>query len=116
MDALEQNMKKIFLKSWDKLMLESVLHQYHKDQVLFYESHLPYGIFVILSGSVMLVNEDKDGNPIEVSASLFNPIGFDILFAKQKYPFTAVARSDVKALFIPKSSLDLLCRHCSEGE
>lgn len=106
----DQLIKKSFLKVWDKLIEQSVLHQYHKGQVLFYKGHLPYGVFIIMSGQVSLVGSEQDGQDQGLPVLPYNPIGFDVLLSQQHYPFTAIAKSDVKAAFIAKSSLNKLCQ------
>lgn len=107
---MDKPIKDGFLKVWGQLIEQSVLHQYHKGQVLFYKGHLPYGIFIIVSGQVHLVGTEETNPEQGFPALLYNPIGFDLLFSRQCYPFTAIAQSDVKAVFIAKSSLNKLCQ------
>ncbi len=102
----DQVTKKGFFKVWDKLIEQSVLHQYHNGQCLFYEGHLPYGIFIIVSGLVSLVGNESNSQDNSLPIPLYHPVGFDILMSQQHYPFTATAQNDVKAVFIAKSSLD----------
>jgi CRP-like cAMP-binding protein len=109
---IDQVIKDGFLKVWNELIGQSVLYQYHKDQVLFYEGHLPYGIFIIVSGKVNLVCNDRETQEKGSSTPLYHPIGFDILLSQQHYPFTAIAQNDVKAVFIAKSCLRKLCQPC----
>lgn len=106
----EPTTKDGFLKLWDALLKQGVHHQYHKGQVLFYKGHTPYGIFIIVSGKVGLFGSEHMDPNEAFQASLQSPIGLDVILSHQCYPFTAVAQSDVKAVFIAKSSLDEFCK------
>lgn len=100
-----ESLRQSFLKKWDALLKESTLLALKKDQVLFYQGHLPYGVFVVASGEVDLVYENNPGEKETVSAPLNTPIGVDFLYDNVPYPFTAVARGSVVTMFIDKNQL-----------
>lgn len=112
---VESQYNKILVEVWGEFVQGGLLHQYHKDQYLFYQGHQPYGVFVVVSGKVLLVSQDQNGNKIEIAAKPFNPIGFDILNYNSSYPFSAVVCSEACVIFVPKSSLDQLSERTQEG-
>jgi len=103
-------MKDSFIKTWDKLVQESTLLGFKKDQTLFYQGHLPYGVFIIASGKVDFISEDNDGQKEVIGAPLNTPIGIDLHYDNYPYPFTAIARGPVVAFFIHKSSLNKILK------
>lgn len=100
-----RSMEKSFVKIGDELIQEGTLLGFKGGQTLFYQGHLPYGVFVIASGWVDLVFEEKNGLRETFRAPLNTPIGIDLLYDSFPYPFTAIAREPVVAFFIEKNSL-----------
>lgn len=98
-------MKRSFVQTWEALIHESALLEFKGGQTLFYQGHLPYGVFVIASGHVDLIFENKDGKKETIAAPINAPIGIDLLYDSFPYPFTALAREPVVAFFIEKNAL-----------
>lgn len=95
-----------FVGYWSELIRQSTPIDLKKGQALFYEGHLPCGIFVIVSGEVLLFQKgrfEQDGALGKLT--YFQPIGIDLLANGHLYPYTAMASQDAKAYFISKSDL-----------
>lgn len=99
-------MAKNFLSYWEDLVRRSTHLQLKKGQKLFYEGHVPCGVFVIVSGKVSLFKDGKQGEGPVGQLAANQPIGIDLLANEQPYPFTAIADDDdVEAYFVSKSDL-----------
>lgn len=73
---------------------------YRKGQVLFYEGHTPYGLFVIQEGQVRLLRKEV----VDKKTSTHVP-GFAHLVTQTPYCSTCVAETDVKAVFLPRTAI-----------
>jgi len=105
---------------------------FKKGQEIFVEDHRPSGVFCINSGKIKLVKLGNEGK--EKIVRLSGPgdlIGYKAIVSNNTYSATAVALSDVKICFIPKSDFlgmlstngelsfeftQLLCRNISDVE
>jgi len=103
-----------------------------KGQEIFQEGHRPNGVYCINSGKVKLVKLGNEGK--EKIVRLSGPgdlIGYKAIVSNNPYSATAIALSDVKICFIPKSKFldmlhqngelsfeftQLLCRNISQVE
>lgn len=88
---------------WEGLWCKAVPMDFKKGQVLFYRGHLPYGVFVLVSGTVQLMYENASGSKVKARLPEFVPFGLDFVTMNAEYPCTAVAESDINVLFLPKS-------------
>ena len=93
------------LKAWDNLWQAATMMEFKKDQVLFYRGHLPYGVYVLVSGGVKLCYETPTGAQALSHFAEFVPYGLDLIAMDVEYPCTAMAESDAKLLFLPKSMI-----------
>lgn len=94
------------LKShWDRLLQEGQKVSFRKGQVLFYEGHSPYGIFVVKSGKVRFSRGD---HPCTLDHFWQSPrgkvIGVDH-FPETPFCCTCTAVNDCQMLFISKTQL-----------
>jgi len=105
---------------------------YKKGQEIFLEDHRPNGIFCLNSGKVKLVKLGAEGK--EKIVRLSGPgdlVGYKAVISNSTYSATAIALSDVKICYIPKSFFlnmlskdgklsfeftQLLCRNLSDIE
>ncbi|MFY0674315.1 MAG: Crp/Fnr family transcriptional regulator [Bacteroidia bacterium] len=105
---------------------------FKKGQEIFLEGHRPSGVFCINSGKIKLVKLGNEGK--EKIVRLSGPgdlIGYKAIVSNNTYSASAVALSDVKICFIPKTDFlgmlstngelsfeftQLLCRNISEVE
>lgn len=109
-----------------------VCQSFKKGQEVFIEGHRPSGVFCINNGRIKLVKLGNEGK--EKIVRLSGPgdlIGYKAIVSNNTYSATAVALSDVKICFIPKSEFlgmlsengrlsmeftQLLCRNISDIE
>ena len=101
MDANE--IRNDVLKHWGELMQGGDLLEFKKGQTLFYQGHQPYGVYLIVSGEISLIEKDKAGQKNIQKALIGIPIGIDLICYHQAYPFSGVANTEGCAFFIPKS-------------
>lgn len=95
--------------SWLKMIKESTLIDFKQDQVIFYEGHIPYGVFIFVSGHVSL---NSKNHPQKKEAPLNVPIGVDSFFDRSPYSNTALAETPVKAYFICSSIIKKYSESC----
>lgn len=92
---------------WHDLLQGGEELQFKKGQVLFYEGHSPYGIFVIQAGTVQF----KEGETrcaedhFWTAPSGHQVIGAHHFFSETTFCCTAIAATDCRLVFIPKSQL-----------
>lgn len=102
-------MKESFLKKikehWDELLKEGQTLKFGKGQVLFYEGHNPYGLFVIKSGKVRFTKDGKlcRGNHLWLT-SKGDVVGFDSFFDGVPYCCTCTSQ-DCQVVFVSKTQL-----------
>jgi CRP-like cAMP-binding protein len=72
-----------------------------KGQVLFYQGHYPYGIFLIHSGRLEL-RDTLQETVIPCGLGKGTLIGIDLLQTDLPYPYTGIATEDVEASFLDK--------------
>jgi len=109
---------------WSDLIQASQELSFRKGQVLFYEGHIPYGLFVITSGRVDFSSTDRTTSFEEQSWK--SPqglvVGIDAALNGEPSCYTVVAAEDCKTLFLPKSALtthlkmDLFEPHTCQSE
>lgn len=93
------------VNTWKSLWQGAVSMEFKKGQVLFYRGHLPYGVFLLVSGKAKLLYENASGQKTTARFPESVPFGFDFIAMGSAYPCTAVTESDVSVLFLPKSTL-----------
>lgn len=68
--------------------------------MLFYQEHRPYGIFIILEGSVVLLSE-MDSRRV----GKYQMLGLRELIKQLSYPVSAMAKEAVQVIFIHKKEV-----------
>lgn len=81
------------LQPLDKI---SVPQLFRKGQTIFYSGHMPYGLFVLISGEIKLKYDNKQ---IEIISSP-SIIGISAFLKKSPYSATASATSESKIYFL----------------
>lgn len=89
-----------FLELIEKIALDMIPLVYQKGQVLFYEGHVPYGLFVIKKGKVKFIKGHKSPKEIQ---SLTPILGYQHLISETPYCASCLAETEVKAVFLPKT-------------
>lgn len=74
-------------------------HTYGKGQIIFYEGHLPYGIFILTTGDV----EIKYGNSKIERATSPSFLGYSAFINKTVYSATVRATTYCEAYFLSTS-------------
>lgn len=81
---------------------------YKKDQIIFYQGHQPYGLYVIRKGRVLL--RRHEGHEEVLSESMLGPgdyLGLQAFLRDEIYRETAIATDDVELSFFSKSAFRL---------
>lgn len=93
-----------------KLNREKSVHEYQRNQVIFYEGNQPFAIYCIYSGKVKLYKVGRKSEPLVIR--LLGPgeiMGYRALFANEPYAATAEAVETTVICTISKQTLlDLL--------
>lgn len=77
--------------------------KYKKGQIIFREGGMPSGIYYILEGKVKKYKVDNfEKEQIIYVANAGELIGYHAVLSSERYPDSAAALEDCKALFIPK--------------
>ena len=86
--------------------VEERLH-YKKGQMLFYKGHRAYGLYVVRSGKVALL-EKREGSKTAIKRILGpgDIFGERALIHHEPYDFSAMALEDCQIIFYPKSILN----------
>ncbi|MDX1386745.1 MAG: cyclic nucleotide-binding domain-containing protein, partial [bacterium] len=79
---------------------------YKKGQILFYEGHIPYGVYLILSGKLSFSTQDTscpEERPLKIDEG--DLYGLEALIHNAPFCCTATAKTDCVVIFLPKTSL-----------
>ncbi len=95
---------------WSSLRRDGKELKFRKGQILAYEGHIPYGIFVLTSGSLEFSHADHQGeHPCEgqhlVSMSLGQIFAMEQFFSDSPLCCTCRAATDCTVIFISKTQL-----------
>jgi len=74
--------------------------RYAKNQILFYEGHFPYGLYVIHQGVLRLRRARSRLDPIELGSGSI--IGLNLIHNHQPYPGTAQVVDDLMVSFVDR--------------
>ena len=109
---------KRFKDEWKHLLKDGQPFSFKKGQVLFYEGHHPYGLFVLQSGDVKFSKEEEEGFPLEEGdrcqgcmeehspvLSKGRVLGLTPFFEGAPYCCTCTAKEDCRGIFISKTQL-----------
>jgi CRP-like cAMP-binding protein len=89
----------ISLKDLTDLNDIATSHIFKPGQVIFYEGHLPYGLFILLDGTIEMINK-KNCEKINAGAIL----GINSFLNSDFYSGTAKAVTSCKVNFLSKST------------
>ena len=113
---MEERLTSRLARQWEKLLREGQELDFKKGQVLFYEGHAPYGVFVVGSGEVRFKRGERPcaGNHLWSSPS-GKVLGLDHFFDDTPYCCTCLAATDCTMTFISKSQLMAVAPHPSHS-
>ncbi|MFH1016928.1 MAG: cyclic nucleotide-binding domain-containing protein [Pseudomonadota bacterium] len=76
--------------------------EYRKGQVLFYQGHYPYGVFLIHSGRLELLDHQREVLlPFDLGKGML--IGYELLQTEEPYPYTGIVAENLQASFLDKT-------------
>lgn len=86
---------------------------YKKRQVVFYEGHMPHGLFVVCAGSVKVFKSDTKGHQLTTRlAHQGDILGYRALLSKEPYSATAEAMEDSCLAYIDDGKFrEFLAKH-----
>lgn len=95
-----------FLSHWAQVINNSTPVELKKGQIMFYEGHMPCGLYIVTKGLVSLVKESENNEIVKVgSIGLLQPVGLDLLQHNLAYPNTAIVEKQMQGFFISKANL-----------
>jgi CRP-like cAMP-binding protein len=109
-------------QAWETLIGEGKKLAFKKGQVLFYEGHEPYGVFVLEKGAVIYNRKNENGDDIVLSCeddshdkicrehlvqslSKGRVLGLGPFLKDQPFCCTCQANDDCEVIFISKTQL-----------
>lgn len=91
---------------WDDLLKQGQVMTFRKGQVIFYEGHQLYGIFVLQEGDVKFSQREEPA--VDSHRSLFRDedvIGMDLFFNEAPSCCTCTAAKDCRVTLLSKTQL-----------
>lgn len=79
--------------------------RFAKGQILFYQEHEPYGLFVLKKGEVSLLRQKKDARAPTVDKPADKLLGLTHLLTNTPYCSSCRADEEVEVVFFPKGAL-----------
>jgi len=92
-------------KEFDEFKAARINNIYKKRQVVFYEGHMPHGVFIVCRGRVKVYKSDHKGHQLTMRiASPGDLLGYRALVARQPYTATAEALEDASLSYIDETA------------
>jgi CRP-like cAMP-binding protein len=101
-ESINSDIKFFSSESLPVLDESGTLQLFRKGQTIFYSGHVPYGLFILLSGEVELKSDNKKTAVINSNSLL----GLSAFLNKKPYNVTARAISDCRIFFISYSGFE----------
>jgi signal-transduction protein with cAMP-binding, CBS, and nucleotidyltransferase domain len=86
------------LKELPDLTDKTTIHVFKPGQIIYYEGHMPYGLFILLEGKIEILNNGSS-DKLETGAVL----GVNSFLNSQGYSATAKAITECKVSFLSKA-------------
>jgi len=77
-------------------------HNINKNQIICYKGHYPYGIFIAISGEILLEINKRNKEVIKSPVI----VGFNSFKKNYPYTFTSIAFTNVNMLYISKTKFE----------
>lgn len=111
----EDSKTKIALKAFRKYVAP-ILHaeehlNYKSGQVIFYEGHKPYGVYVLKKGRVRLFRRNEEAEKLVRIVVPGHILGVDEVAESQSFAFGARAETDVSVSFFSRSCLKSIVKN-----
>ena len=107
---MEKDFSALSEKQWKQAISKGQALTFHRGQVLFYEGHLPYGVFLIRSGHVELSSCGENCAAESWSTPEGKIFGISHVLSGSPFCCTGTAAVDCEVVFIAKSELEALLR------
>lgn len=92
-------------KEFDEFKAARISNVYKKRQVVFYEGHMPHGVFIVCRGRVKVYKSDHKGHQLTMRiASPGDLLGYRALVARTPYTATAEALEDAALSYIDETA------------
>lgn len=102
----------VLKKSLTQLLEQGQILSFQKGQDLFYAGHIPYGIFVLHSGKIQFLREDKNCHEKhKCPLSQGEVLGLQPMFDGSPYCCTCRAATACRVTFISKTLLSSILKH-----
>ncbi len=100
-------------KEFEAFKASRISNVYKKRQVVFYEGHLPHGVFIVCRGRVKVYKSDHKGHQLTMRiAGPGDLLGYRALVARQPYTATAEALDDAALSYVDETAFrSLLEKH-----
>lgn len=93
------DVKSFYLSELPDLQESTTSHFFKPGQIIFYEGHIPYGLFILLDGTIEIC-VDNTSEKLEGCAIL----GINSFLNTRYYPVTAKAITTCKVNFLSKTA------------
>ncbi|KAB2842521.1 MAG: cyclic nucleotide-binding domain-containing protein [Roseovarius sp.] len=111
---MEKDFSSLSESQWNQALAQGQQLTFHRGQVLFYEGHLPYGVFLVRSGKVDVSSAGEICAAESWSAPQGKIFGISHVVSGSPFCCTGVAATDCEVVFIPKSRLEALLKGFSD--
>lgn len=102
---------------WPQLKKQGQVIHYKKGQVLFYEGHLPYGIYVLKSGDLFFSRSEQKCVEEHWSQMVEDRVlGIENVLSQNPYLCTCKAKTDCDVIFISKAQFSSYLLEKSRGQ
>ncbi|MBI2890825.1 MAG: cyclic nucleotide-binding domain-containing protein [Nitrospirae bacterium] len=89
-------------EAWTTALTPLGTHQcYQPGQIIFYEGHMPLGIYLHQTGHITLLRGRRPVRQCAVPCVL----GLQLLFMNAPYPYSARTEDTVSLIFVPRTAL-----------
>lgn len=100
-------------KDFEAFKAARISNVYKKRQVVFYEGHMPHGLFIVCRGRVKVFKSDHRGHQLTMRiAGTGDLLGYRALIARQPYSATAEALEEATLSYVDETAFrSLLDKH-----
>ncbi len=103
---MKEEVREALFAHWKDLLTEGQNLIFHKGQALFYEGHVPCGLFVLLSGHVQFTREGLPTQDTHLEpAPQGTVVGLEPFSLGTHYCCTCTAIEECRVVFISKTQL-----------
>jgi CRP-like cAMP-binding protein len=109
MDRLAQQKVRDYFEAvalcWSEWISSGTHISFRPGQVIFYQGHVPNGVYILLSGDVVASRGESGREQTVANIPLKSLIGLDPLLAESEYPYSAIVQSEAELVFIPRDQM-----------